>query len=362
MVRAAVLPKYNSPLEVREFELPRLRSNDVEVRLVASGVCHSDWHIAKGDWTDAVTPLILGHEGAGVVEAVGDSVGDVRPGDHVILSWKSSCGICEVCQRGHPAVCSRQHDQSTAPLDPVTREPMMKMNALGTFSTRTVVPRGNVVPIEKEMPLDKASLIGCGVMTGVGAVINTARVEPGSSVAVFGSGGVGLNCIQGARLANASPIIAVDLLDNKLEMAMAFGATHAVNAGREDPVARIQEITGGPGAHYAFEAIGLTAEPFRQCLECVRPRGTAVYVGHAPVNTELVMDARMWIAEKTVIGSFYGSARVHVDFPRIVQLYREGKLQIDELVTREYPLEGVNDAFAALDRGEVARSILRMEE
>ncbi len=360
LIQAAVLHTPNTLLDIMEFELPPLKANELEVRLVASGVCHSDWHVVKGEWPHQELPCILGHEGAGIVEAVGDNIQDIRVGDHVILSWKPSCGYCESCQKGHPVMCSLEHDQSTAPLSLDTGQPMIKMNALGTFSTRTVVQRSNAVPIDKDMPLDKAALIGCGVMTGVGAVINTAAVEPGSSVAVFGCGGVGLNCIQGARLANAYPIIAVDLLDNKLDMAREFGATHVVNAGREDPVERIRAITGGPGAHYAFEAIGLTAAPFIQSLECTRSRGVTVYVGHAPVDTELKMDARMWIAEKTVIGSLYGSARTQIDFPRIVQLYKEGRLQIDELVSREFPLTGVNDAFEVLARGEVARSILHM--
>ena len=362
MIRAAVLHEPNTPLEIMDFELPPLKADNIEVRIVASGVCHSDWHIVKGEWSMVQLPSILGHEGAGIVEAVGEDIHDVKVGDHVILSWKPNCGYCESCQRGHPAVCNMEHDPSTAPLYPSTKLPMPKMSGLGTFSTRTVVQRASLVPIAQDMPLDKAALIGCGVMTGVGAVINTAGVEPGSSVAVFGCGGVGLNCIQGARLANAAPIIAVDLLDNKLDMAREFGATHVVNASKENPVERIRAITGGPGTHYAFEAIGLTAAPFIQSLECTRPRGVTVYVGHAPVDTELKMDARMWIAEKTVIGSLYGSARTHIDFPRIVQLYKEGKIQIDELVSREFPLEGINDAFEVLARGEVARSILRMED
>ena len=362
MIRAAVLQTPNTLLEIMDFELPPLKSDEVEVRIVASGVCHSDWHIVKGEWTMEKLPSILGHEGAGVVEAVGSDIGDIKVGDHVILSWQPSCGNCECCQKGHPAVCTTKLEFPGLPLFPGTQDTMLKMSGLGTFSTRTVVQRSFVVPIVKDMPLDKAALIGCGVMTGVGAVINTAGVEPGSSVAVFGCGGVGLNCIQGARLANAGPIIAVDLLDNKLDMAREFGATHLVNASREDPVESIKAITGGPGAHYAFEAIGLTAAPFIQSLECTRPRGVTVYVGHAPVDTELKMDARMWILEKTVIGSMYGSARTQIDFPRIVQLYKEGKLQLDELVSREFPLEGINEAFEVLGRGEVARSILRMEE
>lgn len=361
MIRAAVLHRPHTPLEIMEFELPALRPGDIEVRIVASGVCHSDWHVIKGEWSHMELPLILGHEGAGIVEAVGEGIHDIQVGDHVILSWKPSCGYCEMCQKGHPAVCSLPADPDTAPRFPGTDQSMPKMSGIGTFSTRTIVRRTSVVPIDRHMPLTLAALIGCGVMTGVGAVINTAGVEPGSAVAVFGCGGVGLNCIQGARLAQASPIIAVDLLDNKLALARQFGATHTVNAGAEDPVARIRDITEGEGVHYAFEAIGLTPAPFIQSLECTRARGVTVYVGHAPLDTELKLDARMWLQEKTVIGSLYGSARTQIDFPRLVQMYREGRLMLDELVSREFTLDQVNEAFDVLARGEVARSVLRME-
>ena len=208
------------------------------------------------------------------------------------------------------------------------------------------------------MPLAQAALIGCGVMTGVGAAINTAQVSPGSSVAVFGCGGVGLNCIQGAALSGGEPIIAVDVLDNKLELGKQFGATHTVNASEVDPVEQIREITGGRGVHYAFEAIGLIGETFQQAILCTRSRGVTVFVGHAPENTPVEFDARMLMPEKMVIGSMYGTARPHVDFPRLVSLYKSGQLKLDELVTRTYPLEGINDAFEALAKGEVARSVL----
>jgi S-(hydroxymethyl)glutathione dehydrogenase/alcohol dehydrogenase len=262
-----------------------------------------------------------------------------------------------MCQKGYPNLCDEVPDERTFPRLPGSDRTMRKLLGLGTFSTATVVPQDVVIPIDKSVPLAQAALVGCGVLTGVGAVINTAKVEPGASVAVFGCGGVGLNCIQGAALAGAQPIIAVDLRANKLEMAKAFGASHTVNAAG-DPVARIQAITGGPGAHYAFEAIGLTALPFRQSIECTRKRGVTVFVGHAPHGTHFDFDARMLMFEKTVIGSMYGSARPHVDIPRLIGLYRAGRLKLDELVTRTYPLEEVNQAFAALAAGQVARSVL----
>ena len=258
---------------------------------------------------------------------------------------------------GFPTSATTTPDATTWPRLASSGRVIDKLAGLGTFSTETVVPEDVAIPIDKSMPLAQAALIGCGVMTGVGAAINTAAVQPGTSVAVFGCGGVGLNVIQGAALAGADPIIAVDLRDNKLEMAKRFGATHTVNAGQEDPVARIQAITG-PGAHYAFEAIGLTGKPFRQAIECTRKRGVTVFVGHAPNNTPVDFDARMLMPEKMVIGSMYGTCRPHIDFPRLIRLYQSGKLNLDELVTRTYPLEDVNEAFKALGAGEVARSVL----
>ena len=360
-MKAAVLYEAKTPLQIETFDLPGTGPGQVRVRLLASGVCHSDWHVIKGDWPHIPLPAILGHEGAGVVEAIGEDVSHVTVGDHVILSWKISCGLCELCQNGYPALCERTYQAANNPRFPDSDQTMLKMLGLGTFSTETIVPLEAVIRIDKDVPLEQASLIGCGVMTGVGAVINTAGVEPGRSVAVFGCGGVGLNCIQGAVLSGAEPIIAVDVRHNKLDMARQFGATHTVNAQQEDPVARIQEICGGLGAHYAFEAVGMAGDTFLQSILCIRKRGTAVFVGHAPHDTPLNLDARMLMHEKTVIGSYYGTARPHIDFPRLVNLYQAGKLKLDELITRTYPLEAVNDAFQALEKGEVARSVLSLE-
>jgi S-(hydroxymethyl)glutathione dehydrogenase / alcohol dehydrogenase len=359
-MQAAVLYEPNTPLRIEEFELPDLGPQHVRVKLVASGVCHSDWHIVKGEWPHIPIPSILGHEGAGVVEAVGAAVRGIAEGDHVVLSWKRNCGLCEMCQKGFPNLCDEVPDEATFPRHAGSDRTMRKLLGLGTFSTATVVPQDVVIPIDRSVPLAQAALIGCGVLTGVGAVINTAKVEPGASVAVFGCGGVGLNCIQGAVLAGAEPIIAVDLRANKLEMGKAFGATHTVNAAEEDPIERIRAITGGKGAHYAFEAIGLTGEPFRQAIECTRKRGVTVFVGHAPHNTPVAFDARMLMPEKSVIGSMYGTARPHVDIPRLIALYQRGRLKLDELVTRSYPLAEVNQAFEALGAGQVARSVLTL--
>jgi len=359
-MQAAIAYKPQSTVVVEEVELAKPSGSEVLVRLMASGVCHSDWHILKGEWGDRQFPLILGHEGAGVVEAVGDAVRNVKPGDHVILSWRTSCGICEMCQRGWPALCDRSPAVSSRPVRRGGSDPLGLAGGLGTFAEYALVQEVAAVPIDPDIPFAQASLVGCGVTTGVGAVINTAKVEPGATVAVFGCGGVGLNCIQGAVIAGASQIIAVDMLDNKLEMARSFGATDTVNASREDPVERIRELTGGRGVHYAFEAIGLVEAPFVQSILCTRKRGVSVWVGHAPLNTKVTIDARDLIQEKTVIASFYGSARPHIDFPRLLKLYQEGRLKLDELITKRFPLSGVNEAFAALGRGEVARSVLTL--
>ncbi len=358
-MKAAVLYEANKPLEIEEFDLPDIADDQVRVRLMASGVCHSDWHIVKGEWVDVNRPpVILGHEGAGVVEAVGSAVHSVKAGDHVVLSWTRNCGLCEMCQVGYSNLCEEPWDRRGQPRFAGGDRPMKRMNALGTFSTETIVPQDVAIPIDREIPFGQAALVGCGVMTGVGAALNTAQVQPGKSVAVFGCGGVGLNVIQGAAIAGAEPIIAIDILDNKLEMGRQFGATHTVNSARVDPVEAIRELTEGKGAHYAFEAIGLVPEPFTQAIQCTRRRGVTVYVGHAPDNTPVDFDAKILALEKTVIGSLYGSCRPRIDFPRIFALYRAGKLKLDELVTRVYPLEEVNAAFDALGKGEVARSVL----
>ena len=360
-MKAAVLYEPKTPLKIEELDLNEPGPGEVLVKLMASGVCHSDWHIVKGDWTYHVLPTVLGHEGAGVVESVGHNVSGVKPGDHVILSWKPSCGVCEMCQKGWPNLCDRSPVVSSKPSVRGTGALINQLAGLGTFANYTVVPEVVAVPIDKDIPFAQAALVGCGVTTGVGAALNTAQVQPGSTVAVFGCGGVGLNCIQGAAIANASTIIAVDLLDNKLEMAREFGATHTVNASREDPVERIKELTGGQGAHYAFEAIGIAAEPFVQSIQCTRKRGITVWVGHAPVNTPVTIDARELMPEKSVIGSMYGTARPQIEFPRLLNLYKAGKLKLDELITRRFPLEEVNSAFEVLSKGEVARSVLSLD-
>ena len=360
-MKGAVLYERNKPLVIEELELSEPTHGEVLVKIMASGVCHSDWHVIKGDWVHHPLPMILGHEGAGIVEAVGPNVTGLEPGDHVILSWRTSCGVCEMCQQGRSILCERLPMPSSKPTLTGSGAEINRMTGLGTFGSYTVVPESAAVPIDKDVPFPQAALVGCGVTTGVGAVVNTAQVQPGTTVAVFGCGGVGLNCIQGAVIAGATTIIAVDLLDSKLDLAREFGATHTINASREDPVERIVDLSEGKGAHYAFEAIGIVEDPFVQSIMCTRRGGVTVWVGHAPVDTPVTIDARALMFEKTLKASLYGSARPHVEFPRFLNLYKAGKLKIDELISRSFPLEEVNSAFDALAKGEVARSVLSFE-
>jgi S-(hydroxymethyl)glutathione dehydrogenase/alcohol dehydrogenase len=360
-MKAAVAYAANAALRIEDVDIASPGSREVLVKLMASGVCHSDWHILKGEWGNALFPAILGHEGAGIVESVGSEVSRLKPGDHVILSWRTSCGICEMCQRGYPALCLAPPVSPSKPRLAGSDQVLGAAAGLGTFAGYAMVPEIAAVLIDPDIPFAQAALLGCGVMTGVGAAINTAQVRPGSTCAVFGCGGVGLNVIQGCAIAGADMIIAVDMLDNKLEMSRTFGATHLVNARASDPVQQILDLTGGLGVHYAFEAIGLVPDPFLQSVLCTRRRGVTTWVGHAPLNTPVTIDARALMQEKTVMASMYGSARPHVDFPRLLKLYRDGKLKLDELITRRFELVEVNEAFEVLKRGEVARSVLNLE-
>lgn len=362
-MKAAVFYRPHEPLSVEEVELLAPQRQEVTVRIAAAGVCHSDLHFIDGLLPHAA-PAVLGHEGAGVVEAIGENVTYVQPGDHVILAFIPSCGQCPYCIVGRPNLCiagGRAAARGTL-LDGTTRlrkdgETVYHMSCAACFAERAVVPESGLVKIREDMPLDRAALIGCGVMTGVGAAINTARVQAGSSVAVIGCGGVGLNVIQGAALCGAAKIIAIDVVDLKLELAQQFGATHAVNAAKEDAVGTVRNISPG-GVDYAFEVIG-RPETMRQAYDAVRRGGMAVVVGLAPVGAELSIPAASLLSEKILTGSSYGGCRPRVDMPKLVELYLAGKLKLDELISRVYPLEGIGEAFEAMRAGEVARSIIK---
>lgn len=364
-MRAAVLYESQTPMTIEDVSLDGPNDDEVLVQVRATGACHSDYHVIDGSWNGPAYPLpvILGHEAAGIVEKVGADVRALAPGDHVILSFAPSCGRCRRCTVGQPHLCSGLRSTPGRFTDGTRRHRQgeVEINSFGrgmsSFAEYSVVHQSAAIKINPEMPMEGAALIGCAVMTGVGAVLNTARVEPGSTVAVFATGGVGLSVVQGAVLANASKIIAVDLLDNKLDYASSFGATHAVNSKKQDPLQAIRDITNGQGVDYAFDAIG-DSRVSRSCYDAVRRGGTAVIVGMAPTGSEISIPGTIAAEEKIVKGCFYGSSRPAVDFPRLVDFCMRGVLQLDRMITRTYPLSDINAAFDALGRGENARGVL----
>jgi NDMA-dependent alcohol dehydrogenase len=355
---AAVLNTHREPLAVEPLDVRGPRDGEVLVRLGASGVCHSDMHAITGDLPMPL-PCVLGHEGAGIVEAVGAGVQRVKPQDHVVLNWVPFCGSCWYCTSGNAYLCEMGYVKAMgAEVFHRNGTTIGQFAGIGSMTEFTVVPETACIPIDADVPLDRACLIGCGVMTGVGAVINTARVQPGQSVAVFGAGGVGLNVIQGAVIAGANPIIAVDLNERKLGFAKQFGATHTVNAGGTDPVSAILDLTGTRGADYAFEVIG-HPDVVMQAFMAVRRGGKAVVVGVPPAGAMVSVPGMLLpLAEKSLVGSLYGSANMARDVPRLIDLYRAGKLKLDELITRRYRIAQVNEAFTAMEKGEVARGVI----
>ncbi len=364
-MRAAVLYESLAPMKIEDVSLEGPKADEVLVQVRATGACHSDYHVIDGTWHGASYPMpvILGHEAAGIVEKVGADVTSVKSGDHVIMSFAPNCGRCRMCTVGQPHLCSGLRSAAGRFPDGTRRHRRgdLEINCFGrgmsSFAEYSVIHQSAAVKITPDMPMQGAALIGCAVMTGVGAVLNTARVEPGSTVAVFATGGVGLSVVLGAVLANASKIIAVDLLDNKLDYASSFGATHAVNSSKQDPLQAIREITDGQGVDYAFDAIG-DSKVSRACYDVVRRGGTAVIVGMAPTGSEISIPSTIAGEEKTVRGCFYGSSRPAVDFPRLVDFYLRGVLPLDRLITRSYPLSEINAAFDALSRGDNARGVI----
>jgi S-(hydroxymethyl)glutathione dehydrogenase/alcohol dehydrogenase len=362
-IKAALLRAPNTPFAIEELTLDAPREGEVLVRLAACGVCHSDYHLLTGT-TRHPMPVVCGHEGAGVVEMVGAGVTRVQAGDHVVLSWTPDCGHCYYCQRGKPNLCETYTEPIWAGtmLDGTTRlhhngEDVYAYCGLATFGEYCVVPEQSCIPIRRDVPLTSAALVGCAVATGVGAAMYTAGVRPGESVVVFGCGGVGLNVIQGAALCGAATIIAVDVNETKMRLAQHFGATHTL-LSNDQTLSAIRSITGGRGADYSFEAVGL---PRLQelALDAIRPGGMAVLAGLSPMGTGTNLPgAVITRQEKTVKGSYYGSVNPSRDFPMLIDLYAAGKLKLDELVSEEYGLQQINQAFEAMLGGEVARGII----
>ena len=363
-IRAAVFREALQPLTIEAVDLDEPRGYELLVRTVATGVCHSDLHFVDGEntlqgFSDAPA-TVLGHEGAGIVEAVGDQVTYVRPGDHVVTCLSVFCGTCEQCLSGFPARC--QTDLRTRPAGMPSRitqggRPVGQLAGLATYAEKMLVHENAVVKIDDEMPLDRAALLSCGVLTGVGAALNTAKVRPASTVAVIGCGGVGLSVIQGAHIAGARQIIAVDTFDSKLEMAKGLGATHTVNATNDDPVEAVRALTGGTGVDFSFEAVGFPALA-RQCVEMLDVGGTATIVGVMPTGAMHELPHAALMGEKRFQTCGMGSNRFRFDIPHYIELYRGGQLKLDEMVSITRPLDDINEAFRAMKAGEVARNVL----
>ncbi|MGT2511935.1 Zn-dependent alcohol dehydrogenase [Cupriavidus basilensis] len=360
-MKAAVLHQPKTPLVIEDVAIGKPGPHEVLLRTAAVGVCHSDLHFLDGAYPFPM-PVVLGHEAAGVVEQVGSEVRTVKPGDHVITCLSAYCGHCEHCLTGHLSLCVEPDTKRREGEEPrllAKGAPMNQFLNLSAFAEQMLIHEHALVAIRREMPLDRAALIGCAVTTGVGAVVHTARVSPGETVAVIGCGGIGLATINGAAIAGAGRIIAIDRVPGKLELARKFGATDVINAADVDAVEAVRELTRG-GVHHAFEAIGLkqTAE---QAFSMLRRGGTATVIGMIAPGVKIEIKGTDFLAEKRIQGSMMGSNRFPVDMPRLVDFYLSGKLKLDELISRRMPLESINEAFDELRRGELARSVIMFE-
>lgn len=362
--RVAIQYVPGDPIRVEEVELDPPKEHEVQVRMVAAGICHSDYHVVTGE-LPAYLPMALGHEGAGIIEAVGPGVTNYKIGDHVVLSFMPSCGVCPSCTSGHSNLCDRGTNTASGPLlDGTFRMHKDDKNIgqfcfVSTFSEHTVVPDISLVPIAERYPLNRAVLVGCGVLTGVGSAIHRARVAPGSTVLIVGCGGIGTNVIQGAAMAGAHMIIAVDIHDFKLEMARAMGATHTINSRSADAPKQIRQLTEGVGVDYAFDAIALS-ETTALAYKSLAKNGTLVIVGLAPATqTSLpIAPLNLVLSQKSVMGVLYGDARPRNDIPTMLKMYESGQLKLDELVTRTYTLDQINEAYADLVAGKIIRGVI----
>ncbi|CAA9560640.1 MAG: Formaldehyde dehydrogenase MscR, NAD/mycothiol-dependent / S-nitrosomycothiol reductase MscR [uncultured Thermomicrobiales bacterium] len=355
--RGVIARTPGAPAEVEEFTIDDPGPNEVLVRILASGVCHTDLGVKTGVYGTDGFPFLLGHEGAGIIEVVGPGVTSPQVGDHVIIAWRAPCGTCRFCRAGQPNYCAnslnaekRMRDKDGTLLNPVL--------GIGTFCTHTLVHAKQAIPIAHDLPSAQMSLIGCGVMTGVGAALYQGKVTPGSSVAVFGCGGVGDSVIAGARLAGATTIIAVDIDPRKLEWAKEFGATHTVNSREEEPVVKIKELTGGNGVNFSFEAVG-RAETLEQAIFCRDLAGTCIFIGVPGPGKNLNLDLQRFFDVGGYVGvSWYGNCLPTRDFPLLADWYKQGQLNLDKIVTRTIALEETEEAFAAMERGETLRSVI----
>ena len=358
-MKAAVCYEFGKPLVVEDINIDPPQKGEVKVRMAAVAICHSDVHQVR-EARGGKVPFVSGHECAGYVEEVGEGVESLKPGDAAVVSHMSNCGKCFYCRTGRPHLCNYEFPlMKESRLS--TKQGQRLFPAIGTsgFAEYVVVDQSQVVKIPQDMPMDRAALLSCGVITGFGAVVNRAKVEPNSSVVVIGTGGVGLNAIQGARFAGANPIIAVDVFDNKLEAAQAFGATHTINSKKEDPVKAVKALTEGRGADYIFVAVGSNSAVV-QAFWMSGPRGMTIIIG-LPSMTEatLSLPIHAFIKDERIItGGYMGSTNLSVDIPRLVSLYQQGRLKLDELISNRYSLEKINEAIDSSASGEALRNVI----
>ena len=356
-MKAAVFHAPNQPMTIEDVEIDNPGPREVLIRTAAAGLCHSDLHFMEGKWPWPA-PAVLGHESSGIVEAVGSDVTYVKPGDHVITCLSVFCGYCECCLTGRMSIC-----QTTDVKLPPGKAKRMRWKGehlnqylnLSSFAEQMLVHEHALVKVTPDMPMDLAALIGCGVITGYGAVVHTAKVEPGSSVAVVGCGGIGLAAVNGAHIAGAGRIIAIDKDPEKLALARKFGATDGVLAD-DETVGKILEMTGG-GVHNSFECIGLkqTAE---MCFSMLRPGGAATIIGMLPIGTKIELHGADFLRERRIQGSAMGSNRFRVDMPRLIDFYQQGRLHLDELISGRLPLGQINEGFEALKKGGISRNVI----
>jgi S-(hydroxymethyl)glutathione dehydrogenase/alcohol dehydrogenase len=358
-MKAAVLHAPNQPLTIDDVALEKPKAREVLLRTAFAGLCHSDLHFMEGLYPTP-TPCVLGHESAAVVEAVGEGVTYVKTGDHVITCLSVFCGTCPQCVTGHPNLCENT-DVKMAPgaAHRMTWKGGQHMNQflnLSSFGEQMLVHENSMVKIDNDIPLDRAALVGCGVMTGVGAVFNAAKVEPGSTVAVIGCGGVGLSAVNGAALAGAARIIAIDRVVAKLELAKELGATDTLNVSNADPVEMVKEMTGG-GVHFSFEALGTKATA-EQSFQMLRPGGTATIIGMVPFGVKIELHGYDFLRDRKIQGTAMGGNRFRVDMPRLLDLWRQGRLKLDHLISGRIKLANINEGFAALKSGAPVRQVI----
>ncbi|MFC1991366.1 Zn-dependent alcohol dehydrogenase [Chloroflexota bacterium] len=355
-MKAAVCYEFGKPLVVEEIDIDPPQRGEVKVRIGATAVCHSDIHAIKGELGGRV-PMVPGHESAGYVEEVGETVTSVQPGDAVVVSLLASCRRCVYCVTGRPHLCEAKWPLSTeSRLHNKQGQELGAMVMVAGFAEYVIVDESQTVKVPDEVPIDRAALLACGVITGFGAVVNRAKVEPLSSVVVVGIGGVGLNAVQGAAFSGGYPVIAVDISDYKLEAARTFGATHTVKASDENAVKNVQKLTEGRGADYVFVTVG-SADAVQQGFSMSGPRGMTVVVGLPPRGSMITLPPYFW-GERMITSSGMGTTRLSVDVPKLVTLYQAGRLKLDELITNRYPLEQINEAIESVEKGEALRNVI----